>query len=185
MTIMTETRPRSRGVVPKYRRGGSKPRLMKARAAHAPDAADPPIVVRKSTVHGTGVYAKRRIAEGERIIEYAGRHISWRIAQRRHPHDPAQPNHTFYFSLDNGEVIDPLVGGNDARWINHSCDPNCIAHEENGRIFIDALRNIDRGEELFYDYGIIIDQRHTSSRKKDFECFCGADNCRGTMLAPK
>mgnify|MGYP001376039401 CR=1 FL=1 len=81
--------------------------------------------------------------------------------------------------------LDAKVGGNAARWINHACQPNCEADDVNGRIFIKALRAIKPGEELFYDYGLILDDRYTAKVKKQFECRCGTRKCRGTMLAPK
>ena len=143
------------------------------------------IEVRQSGVHGRGVYALTPIAAGTRIIEYTGERISWEEAVERHPHDPAQPNHTFYFHLDGGLVIDALYGGNDSRWINHACEPNCEAEEVDGRVFIQALRDLAPGEELFYDYGLVLDERHTAKVKKQFACWCGAATCRGTMLAPK
>jgi uncharacterized protein len=143
------------------------------------------IKARKSTVHGKGVFAVAPIAEGQHLIEYIGEHIGWKEALRRHPHDPAQPNHTFYFSLESGDCIDANVGGNDARWINHSCAPNCEAEELHGRVFIKALRNITKGEELFYNYGLIIDDKYTKKLKAEYACWCGAPKCRGTMLAPK
>jgi len=143
------------------------------------------IQVRRSGIHGKGVYAVAPIAEGQRIIEYTGERISWDEAMERHPHDPAQPNHTFYFHVDDGQVIDALHGGNSSRWINHACDPNCEADEVDGRVFITALRNIDAGEELFYDYGLVIEERYTPKLKKEFACHCGSPLCRGTMLAPK
>ncbi len=143
------------------------------------------IQVRESGVHGRGVYATAPIQAGSRIIEYTGERIDWEEAVRRHPHDPAQPNHTFYFHIEGGQVIDALYGGNDARWINHACEPNCEADEVDGRVFIQALRDIEPGEELFYDYGLVLDERHTPKLKKQFACWCGAATCRGTMLAPK
>ncbi|MGD9775100.1 SET domain-containing protein [Diaphorobacter sp.] len=143
------------------------------------------IQTRRSGVHGKGVFALQDIAEGEVIIEYTGEVISWQEAQDRHPHDPAQPNHTFYFHVDEDRVIDAKFGGNSARWINHSCDPNCFADEQGGRIFITALRNIKAGEELNYDYGLIIEERYTRKLKAEYPCWCGARNCRGTLLAPK
>lgn len=143
------------------------------------------IEVRDSGVHGRGVYAAAPIAAGTRIIEYTGERITWEEAVDRHPHDPSQPNHTFYFHLDGGLVIDALYGGNDARWINHACEPNCEADEVDGRVFIKALRDLEPGEELFYDYGLVLDERHTAKVKKQFACWCGALTCRGTMLAPK
>ncbi|WP_412101625.1 SET domain-containing protein [Comamonas piscis] len=125
------------------------------------------------------------IAEGEVIVEYAGKVISYEESQRRHPHDPAHPNHTFFFQIDGDRVIDGGDGGNSARWINHSCEPNCFAEEVDDRIFISALRNISAGEELGYDYGLIIEERYTAKLKADYACRCGAAECRGTMLAPK
>jgi len=141
--------------------------------------------VRRSGVHGKGVYAVQDLAEGETLIEYVGEIISWPEAQARHPHDPSDPNHTFYFHVDEHRVIDALHGGNSSRWINHACAPNCEADEQNGRIFIKALRNIKAGEELNYDYGLIIDERYTPKLKAQYPCWCGAKNCRGTLLAPK
>ena len=156
----------------------------KAIAAPTP-AAGRRIQTRRSGVHGRGVFALQDIAEGEVIIEYTGQVISWQEAQERHPHDPKQPNHTFYFHVDENHVIDAKVGGNSARWINHSCNPNCFADEQDGRIFITALRNIAAGEELNYDYGLIIEERYTKKLKAEYPCWCGSKNCRGTLLAPK
>jgi SET domain-containing protein len=143
------------------------------------------IQVRKSGVHGKGVFALRPIKKGETIIEYTGEMISWAEALRRHPHDPTDPNHTFYFHIDEDRVIDAKHGGNAARWINHACDPNCEADEAGDRVFIKALRNLKPGEELFYDYGLVIDERYTPALKRQFACHCGTRACRGTMLAPK
>lgn len=144
------------------------------------------IQVRRSGVHGKGVYALVDLAEGETLIEYTGEVITWDEAQRRHPHDPADPNHTFYFHIDDGHVIDAKHGGNSSRWINHSCSPNCEAEEtEDGRVFIRALRNIPAGDELFYDYGLVVDEPYTKALKAQYPCWCGSPNCRGTLLAPK
>jgi uncharacterized protein len=149
------------------------------------------IQVRKSGVHGKGVFALQPIARGERIIEYKGRIISWPEAEARHPHDPEQPNHTFFFSLDDGShVIDGNDRGNAARWINHSCQPNCVADEHSdgvgkGRVFIRAKRKLRAGEELFYDYGLVIDEPLTKKLKQEYACRCGSRQCRGTLLAPK
>lgn len=152
----------------------------------APKSDSRRIQVRRSGVHGKGVFALQAIAAGTRLIEYKGELIGWPEALRRHPHDPAQPNHTFYFHVDDGHVIDANVGGNASRWINHACDPNCEAQLlDDGRVFIDALRDIQPGEELFYDYGLVIDERYTAKLKKEYACHCGSPNCRGTMLAPK
>ena len=142
------------------------------------------IEVRASGIHGKGVFAVKPISEGDRIIEYTGPVITWKEAESRHPHDPDDPNHTFYFHLDDKHVIDGMFGS-PAKWINHACDPNCEADEDDGRIFIKALRDIAPGEELNYDYGLVLDGRHTAKIKKEYECRCGSPRCRGTMLAPK
>ena len=143
------------------------------------------IQVRRSGVHGKGVFALQDLAEGETLIEYVGEVISWDEAQDRHPHDPNDPNHTFYFHVNEDRVIDALHGGNSSRWINHSCDPNCEADEDNDRIFIKAIRNIKAGEELNYDYGLIIDEPYTKKLKAEYPCWCGSAHCRGTLLSPK
>jgi len=143
------------------------------------------IQTRRSGVHGNGVFAVQDIAEGETLIEYKGEIISWKEALRRHPHDPTQPQHTFYFHVDDDRVIDGNVDGNASRWINHSCEPNCEADEQKGRVFIKALRNIAAGEELNYDYGLIIDEPYTRKLLSEFPCWCGSEDCRGTLLAPK
>ncbi len=158
-----------------------------ARPISVPDARPSVrrIQVRRSGVHGKGVFCVAPLAKGALVIEYKGQVLSWPEAQRLHPHDPANPDHTFYFHVDDEHVIDGKVGGNSARWINHSCQPNCEAQEDAGRIFIVALRKIKPGAELFFDYGLILDERHTAKVKARYECRCGARACRHTMLAPK
>ena len=151
----------------------------------APASDSRRIQPRRSGVHGKGVFALTDIAEGETLIEYIGEVITWKEALRRHPHDPKDPNHTFYFHMDEDHVIDAKHGGNSSRWINHSCAPNCYTDERDGRIFIVALRNIAAGEELSYDYGLIIDAKYTKKLKAEYPCWCGAADCRGTLLAPK
>jgi uncharacterized protein len=143
------------------------------------------VTVRRSGVHGKGVFAVQPIAKGDKVMEYKGERISWKEALRRHPHNPDEPNHTFYFALDDGSVIDGKIDGNSAKYINHSCAPNCEAEEVEGRVFIHALRDIEPEEELNYDYGLVIDGRITKKLKQEYECRCGAKKCRGTMLAIK
>ena len=150
-----------------------------------PSASRRRIQTRRSGVHGKGVFAVQDIAEGETIIEYVGEVVSWPEAQARHPHDPSDPNHTFYFHIDESRVIDAKVGGNSSRWTNHSCAPNCEADEREGRVFIKALRNTAAGEELHYDYGLIIDERYPAKLKAEYPCWCGSRRCRGTLLAHK
>jgi len=143
------------------------------------------IQVRKSGVHGKGVYAARPIQEGETVLEYKGEIITWSKALKRHPHDPLQPHHTFYFHLDDGHVIDAKYNGNSARWINHSCDPNLEATQKGRRVFLKALRDIGPGEELFYDYSLIIEGRKTPKIKAEHACLCNTAHCRKTMLDTK
>lgn len=145
--------------------------------------------MRNSRVHGKGVFALTDIARGERIIEYKGELIPWDEALERHPHDPDDPNHTFFFDVDEGMVIDGGRGGNSARWINHSCGPNCVARQEEagGRphVYIHARRDIRAGEELFYDYGLTIDAKLTQKLRDAYKCLCGSRKCRGTLLAAR
>jgi SET domain-containing protein len=156
-----------------------------ASATKTPAASSRRIQTRRSGVHGKGVYAVVDLAEGETLIEYVGEIISWDEALRRHPHDPSDPNHTFYFHIDEGHVLDAKFGGNSSRWINHSCAPHCEAEVDEGRGFIRAQRHIAAGEELFYDYGLVIDEPYTPKLKAEYPCWCGAKTCRGTLLAPK
>lgn len=167
-------------------KGRKSPASPKKTAAAAPPlTGGRRIRVRRSGVHGKGVFAVEKLKKGEALIEYVGEVIDWPEALRRHPHNPEEPNHTFYFSIDDDHVIDANVGGNAARWINHACKPNCEADEQGGRVFIKTLRKIQPGEELFYDYGLVIDEKYTKKLKKQYECRCGAKKCRGTLLAPK
>jgi SET domain-containing protein len=142
------------------------------------------IEVRESGVHGRGVFAARPIRKGQRVIEYAGRRISWKKAMELPDTDPNNPNHTMFFGLEGGKVIDPSVGGNEARWINHSCAPNCETDEIKGRIYVVALRNLKPGDELSYDYRLEVEGRRTKKLERDFACYCGATTCRGNMLEP-
>jgi SET domain-containing protein len=142
------------------------------------------IETRKSGVHGQGVFAACAIRKGTRIIEYAGERISWKAAQDLAPNDPKHPHHTFFFSLENGTVINAGVNGNEARWINHSCAPNCETRDHRGRIYVHALRNLKKGEELFYDYRLEPADRRTKELENLFRCHCGSATCRGTMLEP-
>lgn len=136
-------------------------------------------------MHGRGAFAVRHIPAGTRLIEYAGERITPAEADRRDPDDAPGPHHTFLFAIDDNVVIDAAVRGNDARWINHSCTPNCDAVVDDGRIWIEALRDIAPGEELAYDYAYELKERHTPAAKRKYPCSCGAPACRGTILARK
>lgn len=144
-----------------------------------------PIKLVRSKIHGSGVIASRQIAAGERIIEYTGERISNAEADRRYPFDENKPQHTFLFSVNSRTIIDAASGGNVARFINHSCDPNCEAVIERGHVYIHALRDIEPGEELGYDYWFVLEEPHNAANKALYQCNCGSKNCRGTMLADK
>ena len=145
----------------------------------------PPYRVRRSTIHGTGVFATRRIRAGARIVEYRGERISHAEADRRYEHKDATDNHTFLFTVDDLTVIDGGVGGNAARFLNHSCDPNCETVLDKRRVFIEAIRDIAAGEELVYDYMIERDPSDPPEIGAIFGCRCRVWTCRGTMLLPQ
>jgi SET domain-containing protein len=154
-------------------------------ASSTDDLNNPLYRVKNSPVHGRGVFARRKIRAGTLIIEYEGKRIGYDQACIDAAARDDDSNHTFLFSLADGSVIDGGDNGNDARWINHCCEPNCEAREEDGRIYIHALRDIARGEELNYDYGLVLEERYTAALKRAYECRCGMPKCRKTLLAPK
>ena len=140
--------------------------------------------VRNSRIHGRGVFAARRIRKGTRIMEYLGDRISHAAADARYDdHDP-NDNHTFLFIVDKNTVIDAGVGGNEARFINHSCDGNCESVIQKSRVFVEAVRTIQPGEELGYDYEIGREPDDPPNVDEIFACRCGSPKCRGTMLWP-
>jgi hypothetical protein len=142
------------------------------------------IEVRRSAVHGLGVFAAKHIPKGARIIEYVGERVSHDEADRRYEEKDANDSHTFLFIVDSKIVIDAGVDGNDARFFNHSCDPNCESTVEKRRVFIEALRDIGPGTELTYDYQIHREDDDPQNIDEVFACRCGFPNCRGTMLWP-
>lgn len=144
-----------------------------------------PFEVRYSPIQGLGGYATRPISAGTRIIEYAGERLTPAAAEARYPDVVGERHHTYLFAIDDEVVVDAAVNGNEARFLNHSCAPNCDAVIDDGRIWIDALHEIEVGEELVYDYAYMLSERHTPAAKRRFPCFCGAITCRGTILAKK
>jgi uncharacterized protein len=140
--------------------------------------------LRESPIQGRGAFATRRIRKGTRIIEYTGERITQKQADERYDDEAMGRHHTFLFTLDENTVIDAAVGGNEARFINHSCDPNCQALIEDKKIFIYALKDIAPGEELVYDYAYERAEGMDEESDKLYVCRCGAKNCRGTILAP-
>jgi len=142
------------------------------------------IEVRRSGVHGLGVFAAKSIKKGDRIIEYVGERVSHDEADRRYEVKDANDSHTFLFIVDSKTVIDAGTDGNDARFFNHSCDPNCESTVEKKRVFIEAIRDIEPGTELTYDYQIYREEGDPENIDEVFACRCGFPNCRGTMLWP-
>lgn len=170
--------PKRRSPARKAKRPAARKTTARKKAARSPI-----IVVRGSKIHGKGVFATRRIPKGSRIIEYKGRLITEAEADKRYGDD--ESNHTFLFLLDNDMVIDAYRDGNSARWINHSCDPNCEPMEEGNRLFIHAVRDIKAGDELSYEYNLVIEDRYTPAIKKLYACRCGTRKCQGTFLAKR
>jgi SET domain-containing protein len=149
-------------------------------------ARGPLFEVRHSDIHGYGVFALRRIRKGTTILEYLGDRITHAQADARYEDKDPRDNHTFLFTVDSKTVIDAGVNGNEARFVNHGCDPNCQSTTLKKRIFIEAIRTIRPGEELAYDYQIQRDDDDPADVDEIFACRCGAANCRGSMLeAPK
>lgn len=153
--------------------------------AKAAKTSKPRIAVHRSPIHGRGVFAANEIAKGARIIEYTGDRISHAKADRLYGDMHDGNAHTMLFAATDKVVIDATKRGGPARWINHSCAPNCEANEEDGRVFIDAICAIKPGEELSYDYNLVLEERHTPKLKREHPCRCGARNCRGTLLGKK
>jgi uncharacterized protein len=146
--------------------------------------SDKPFEIRASPIQGLGAFATEHIPAGVRLIEYAGERLTTAQADARYPEDGPR-HHTFLFAIDGDVVIDAAVDGNDARFINHSCDPNCDAVVDDGRIWIETIRDVRPGEELAYDYAYELEERHSPAAKRRYPCSCGAKTCRGTILAKK
>lgn len=137
-------------------------------------------------MHGLGAFATEPIPVGTRLVEYAGERITPEEADRRYPDEPEAPHvHTVLFAIDDDIIVDANVHGNDARFLNHSCAPNCDVVVEDERLWIETIRDVRPGEELVYDYQMVLTERHTPAAKRRYPCRCGAATCRGTMLAKK
>ena len=146
---------------------------------------NPYFEVRQSSIQGKGAFALRNIRKGTRLIEYLGQRISWRTADKRYDDEKMGRHHTFLFTVDDKTVIDAAVNGNDARFLNHSCDGNCEAITDRKRIFIEARKRIRAGDELLYDYQYERTDEHTAEDEKFYKCRCGSPKCRGSILAPE
>jgi SET domain-containing protein len=144
-----------------------------------------PFILRRSSVHGRGAFAIAPIRKGTRIIEYTGERITHAVADARYDDNAMEKHHTLLMVVNRKWVLDAAVGGNESRFINHSCDPNCEVVVERGRVFIDALRDIHPGEELAYDYAYEREDGDDAIATTRYPCRCGAPGCRGTILAPE
>ncbi len=137
--------------------------------------------VRSSHIHGSGVYAAKAIPEGTRIIEYVGEKIDKEESERRATKQLEHAGQTgdaavYIFTLSKKWDVDGNVPWNTARLINHSCDPNCESWIEGKRIFVYAIRDIEEGEELTFDYGFDIENY------EDHPCRCGSEKCVGFIV---
>ena len=144
----------------------------------------PPFAKRRSGIHGHGVFATRRIRTGQILISYVGQSLTKAEARERYSDDDGDDPYTLLFHLGGDRYIDAAVDGNDARFINHSCEPNCEAINDRKRIFIEAIKTIPAGTELVYDYQYERTDDHTADDEKFYRCRCGSPKCRGTILAP-
>ena len=130
------------------------------------------VCFRPSAIHGIGGFAKANIAAGTRVIEYVGETIT--KAESLHRCESANE---YIFSLDDTHDLDGNVPWNPARFLNHSCDPNCEAEPDGGRIWIVARRNIRAGDEITFNYGYDLDDY------REHPCRCGAAECAGYIVA--
>ena len=140
--------------------------------------------VSSSHIQGRGAFATHRIRNGTRIIEYTGERITSKEADARYENNHAKDSPVLLFVVDKRMVIDAGVNGNEARFINHSCEPNCEAVIDARRIYVEAVRTILPGEELTYDYNLTRDKQDDKETEAEYVCHCGAPTCRGTMLEP-
>ncbi len=141
--------------------------------------------IRASAIQGLGAFALRRIRTGTRLIEYQGERISATEAARRYADDGHGRTHVVLFTVNSRTFIDTAAGGNNAQYFNHSCAPNCETVLEAGRIYIEALRTVQAGEELTYDYRLDHPEPFDPTAAQRYACHCGAPNCRGTLLKPR
>lgn len=187
-TQKTKAKKKRTARVSAHRSNGTRPPKRK-RARPSPPGRPGPVnewmELRGSGIHGLGAFAVRDIPKGTRIIEYAGERISNAEADRRYDDDSPGDHHTFLFILSSRTCVDAAFNGNEARFINHSCAPNCETGVWNSRIWITAIKRIPAGTELTYDYMYDDDPEYTEEDLRYYKCECGAPNCRGTMVDTK
>ncbi len=137
--------------------------------------------VRRSSIQGRGAFAIRSIRKGQRVDEYVGEPITHAEADRRYD-DSDGRHHTFLFILDDDTVLDARTHGSDARYINHSCEPNCETIIDDGHIWINAIKSIKPETEIAYDYQFEWQNNYEPDDVRYYACRCGTDKCRGTIL---
>lgn len=157
----------------------------RARPSPPPRNDNPWFELRGSVIQGLGAFARVDIPRGTRLIEYVGERITYAESDRRYPDSHDERHHTFLFTLNNRVILDAAFEGNDARFINHSCDPNCDAFIERGHIWIESIKRIPAGTELVYDYKYEHLDDYTEKDFAFYKCRCGAPNCRGTIVDRK
>jgi len=167
------------------KRGTTKSAAQSAGLRNTVGTEGMPFEIRRSKIQGRGAFATRRLRAGQKIVEYTGERISQAEGDRRYAEDGMQRHHTFLFTLDDDLLIDGGRGGNASRFLNHSCDPNCEAVIHGDRIFFHAVKNIQPGTELTFDYKYERTDAHTEEDERFYACRCGSAKCRGTILAPK
>lgn len=131
------------------------------------------LLATNSNVHGKGLFAMEDIPEGEIIIEYTGEWITTMEAEKREIENDKK-GITYILYYDKKHQIDGSVGGNESRYINHSCDPNCEFYRKGGRAYVKTKKMVRVGEELSFDYAFDKDDRQE-------KCFCKSKKCRGVM----
>jgi len=140
--------------------------------------------IRNSRIAGRGAFALRDIKKGERLIEYVGERIPHPVADSRYDDESMDEHHTFLFTISSRTVIDATRDGNESRYINHSCDPNCESEVTRGRVWISAIKHIKKGEELHYDYAYERSGDETAEDEARYKCLCGTKKCRGSIMEP-
>jgi SET domain-containing protein len=178
---------KKRPVAARKAKTANKPVRKRARVSPAGKAGpvNEYMELRQSAIHGLGGFATTDIPKGARIIEYAGERINNAEADRRYDDEAMKHHHTFLFVLNTRTCVDAAYEGNEARFLNHSCDPNCEAVITRGHIWIEAVKPIPAGTELLYDYQYEDDPKYTEEDLRFYECRCGAENCRGTIVKTK
>ena len=182
-TKKTSTLKKKRGASARRTTTTAAPR--KRARKSAPGRAGPVndwMELRQSGIHGLGAFARIDIPKGTPIIEYVGEKISNAESDRRYDDAAMKRHHTFLFILNSRTCVDAAFEGNESRFLNHSCDPNCEAVITRGHIWIESIKMIPAGTELLYDYQYEDDPKYTDEDYRFYACKCGAPNCRGTIV---